>query len=105
MSARFTRALLVAGSLVIAAVPLAAQGTESALTVARIFNSPELFARGFRGARWRPKLDAYTRLERSATQAGGVELVQYDAESGRRDVLLPASRLVPRGESAPIAVE
>src|SRR5690349_2847577 len=85
-------------------VPLVAQRADSALTVQRIFASPEFFAQGFRGARWRPGMDAYTRLERSASNQDWRDLVQYDAESGRRSVVLTASRLIPRGEASPIDV-
>jgi dipeptidyl-peptidase-4 len=87
------------------AVPLAAQRPDSTLTVQRIFAAPDFFAAGFRGARWRPGMDAYTRLERSALVPDGQDLVQYDAESGRREVLLPAARLIPSGEKSPIDVE
>ena len=85
--------------------PLVAQRADSTLTVQRIFASPEFFAQGFRGARWRPGMDAYTRLERSASNQDWRDLVQYDAESGQRTVVLAATRLIPRGESSPIEVE
>jgi dipeptidyl-peptidase-4 len=88
-----------------APAPLAAQRADSALSVQRIFASPEFFAQGFRGARWRPGMDAFTRLERSASNQDWSDLVQYDAESGRRTVVLAATRLIPRGESSPIEVE
>ncbi|HEX6633749.1 MAG TPA: hypothetical protein VF038_07250, partial [Usitatibacter sp.] len=90
---------------VVLPAPAAAQRPDSALTVQRIFASPEFFAQGFGGARWRPGMDAYTRLERSASNAEWRDLVQYDAASGQRTVLLTAARLIPRGEATPIEVE
>ena len=100
-----SRRLLVLAAAVALAAPLDAQRPDSMLTVQRIFSAPDYFAAGFRGARWRPGMDAYTRLERSALVPDGEDLVQYDAESGRREVLLPAARLIPSGEKSPIDVE
>ena len=96
---------LVALVAIAAPASVVAQRPDSALTVQRIFASPEFFAQGFRGARWRPGMDAYTRLERSASNQDWRDLVQYDAESGRRTVVLAATRFIPRGESSPIDVE
>jgi dipeptidyl-peptidase-4 len=105
--ARPSRQLALPAALLFLLAPLpgVAQQPDSALTVQRIFASPEFFAQGFRGARWRPGMEAYTRLERSASNPAWVDLVQYDAESGRRTVVLPATRLIPRGETTPIEVE
>jgi dipeptidyl-peptidase 4 len=104
MPARLAR-LLVVTTLLLPAAPVVAQRPDSALTVQRIFGAPDYFAQSLNGTRWRPGMDAYTRLERSTSTPDGRDLVQYDAESGRREVILPAARLVPRGESAPLPVE
>jgi dipeptidyl-peptidase-4 len=104
-AARPLRALIaVTTALLIASPSLAAQRADSMLTVERIFGTPELAARRLGGARWRPGLDAYTRLEQAPGSAVP-SLVQYDAESGRRAVILPASRLVPTGATEPIEIE
>jgi len=108
MPVRFARllpALAVLAALVAAGTPLSAQRADSALTVDRIFASPDFFPQRLAGARWRPGMDAYTRLEPSASRPNGLDLVQYDAESGRREVILPASRLIPPGDSLPLPVE
>jgi dipeptidyl-peptidase 4 len=104
MPARLAR-LLVVTTLLLPAAPVVAQRPDSVLTVQRIFGAPDYFAQSLNGTRWRPGMDAYTRLERSTSTPDGRDLVQYDAESGRREVILPAARLVPRGESAPLPVE
>ena len=60
------RALIAVALVVLAATPrLAAQRADSTLTVERIFGTGEFAARRLSGARWRPGMDAYTRLERS----------------------------------------
>jgi len=104
-AARPLRALLAVTTILLVSTPtLAAQRADSTLTVERIFGTGEFSARRLSGARWRPGMDAYTRLEPSAASQA-LDLVQYDAESGRREVILPASRLVPRGAAEPITVE
>jgi dipeptidyl-peptidase-4 len=104
-AARPLRALIAVTTALLVATPsLAAQRADSMLTVERIFGTPELAARRLGGARWRPGVDAYTRLEQQPGSSAP-SLVQYDAESGRREVILPASRLVPTGAREPIAVE
>jgi dipeptidyl-peptidase-4 len=103
MLARASRSLIAVAAVLSLGAPLEAQRPDSALTVERIFASGDFSAEHFTGARWRPGVEAYTRLEPSST--GAPELVQYDAESGRREVLLPASRLVPAGATTPLAVE
>ncbi len=48
---------------------------------------------------------SYTVLEPSASAKEAEDLVLYDAPSGKRSVLVSASRLVPPGASAPIGIE
>jgi dipeptidyl-peptidase-4 len=102
---RQLRALIAVTVVSLVSAPrLAAQRADSTLTVERIFGTPEFAAERLDGARWRPGLDAYTRLEQAPGSAVP-SLVQYDAESGRRAVILPASRLVPTGATEPIEIE
>jgi dipeptidyl-peptidase 4 len=105
MPARLARALPALVMALLAAAPLSAQRADSLLTIERIFGSAELYPERLTGARWRPGMDAYTRLEPSTVRQGGQDLVQYDAESGRREVILPTSRLVAPGDPAPLSVE
>ena len=49
--------------------------------------------------------DAYTTLEPGADVKEGRDLVLYGAADGSRRVLVPASKLVPDGASAPLSVE
>ncbi|MEP7227680.1 MAG: S9 family peptidase, partial [Gemmatimonadales bacterium] len=49
---------------------------------------------------------AYVKLEADSTVPGGGRgLVHYDAATGKREVWVPASRLVPKGDSIPLKVE
>ncbi len=74
----------------------------SKLSLARIFSSGE-----FRGQRpgettW---LDDSTYATLEVSTAGGVDLVAYNAATGVRRVVVPASAFVPSGATAPLDVE
>jgi len=75
------------------------------LTVDRIYASPEFRGGSFGPLAWLSDGSAYTTLERSAEAKEGRDIVRYDAQSGARTILVPAARLVPPGESAPLDVE
>ena len=79
---------------------LPAQEPDSSLvTLDRLFASDE-FTPEFLGAvRWLEGEPAYTRLEPDSTTPPARALVRYDAATGRRDVWVPASRLVPGGQA------
>ncbi|HET9293210.1 MAG TPA: S9 family peptidase, partial [Gemmatimonadales bacterium] len=100
------RPLLGAVALVILSGPLSAQAPDSSLlTLDRIFASDEFGPEFFSGVRWLDGEAAYTRLERDSTTPKARALVRYDAATGRRDVWIPASRLIPAGDSVPLAIE
>ncbi|HEY8258253.1 MAG TPA: S9 family peptidase [Gemmatimonadales bacterium] len=95
---------LIAAALLLSlpALPLLAQTDSSTLTLERIFDSDEFAPEALGGARWLQSEPAYVKLE---PDSGGHALVRYDAATGRRTVWVPASRLVPPGDSTPLAVE
>jgi dipeptidyl-peptidase 4 len=75
---------------------------QSTLSVDRIFSGE--FRGGFAGpSRW---LDdsTYTIVD-AEPGAKGADLVRVDAATGRRSVLIPTARFLPRGASAPLEVE
>jgi dipeptidyl-peptidase 4 len=80
---------------------LSAQDT---LSLERIFNSNEFAPEQLGRVRWLEKDPAYVKLEADST-ARGRSLVRYDAATGKRDVWVPAARLVPSGDSLPLNVE
>ncbi len=96
--------LLTAASLL--ALPLAAQVPDSSLlSVRRIYGSGDFSPETFGPPRWLAGGAAYTTLERSRETKGARDLVRYDVESGARTLLVPASRLIPPGDTVPLAVE
>jgi dipeptidyl-peptidase 4 len=76
----------------------------SLLTIDRIYNSDDFEPQFFGGMRWAKSGDAYTLIEQSSTVDGGTDLVSYDAATNNRTVLIAAEKLVPRGQSVPLAI-
>ena len=85
-------------------VPVLAAAQERPLTLEGLFASADYFGEGFGPAEW---LDGtrYTTLEPSRTTRGGVDIVAYEAATGRREILVPASALVPEEGGQPLEVE
>jgi dipeptidyl-peptidase-4 len=75
------------------------------LTLERIFQSRDFTAERFGPARWMKDGISYTTLEDSEAVKGGQDIVLYQAATGKREILVPALKLVPAGESAPLAIE
>lgn len=76
----------------------------SLLTVERIFDSRDFAGESF-SARWAQDGSGYLTLESSGGVPGGRDIVLRDAQSGQAKVLVPAARLVPPGDSGPLAIE
>jgi len=79
--------------------------SEPILTLDRIFNSREFSAARFGPARWMKDGDSYTTLEPSSEAKAGRDLILYRAETGKREVLVSAAKLIPPGASEPLAIE
>ena len=85
---------------------LSAQVADSSLlTTERLFATDEFQPEFLGGVRWLDGVAAYTKLEADSAIEGAAALVRYDAASGKREVWVPASRLVPAGDSVPLPVE
>ncbi len=101
-----TRFALAVACLALAPPPAPAQeprNVASQLTVARVYGSGDFAQEPF-DALWLPD-GGYTVLAPSSGTRGGREVVRVDPESGRREVLVPANWLVPRGETRPLGLD
>ncbi|GJG85957.1 peptidase S9 [Gemmatimonadetes bacterium T265] len=98
---------LLASGRVVRAQPgtAALPGDPTRVTLERVFASRDFAPQPARGRRWLADGAGYTSLEPAANGAGGRDLVRYDAATGQRTVLVPATRLVPPGAATPVAVE
>jgi dipeptidyl-peptidase 4 len=81
------------------------QADSSQLSLERIFNSPDFVPERLGPVRWMSNAPEYIKLETDSATPGGRSLIRYDAASGKREVWVAASRLVPQGDSMPLAVE
>jgi dipeptidyl-peptidase 4 len=70
----------------------------------RTMFNPEFRPKSFRGGEWFGNGDSYLALEPSAS-GNGTDIVRYQTASGARDVLIPASRLIPSGETKGLEIE
>jgi len=77
----------------------------SLLTVDRIFGKEEFKTEDWGPAHWLKDGSGYTTLEKSETNKEAKDIVRYDPESGRREVLVFASNLVARGAAKPLKIE
>ncbi len=93
------RLLVAAMAVATLAAPISARQDERARAVDqqidRIFSANEFALPRFGPARWLADGTAYTTVERAAEPAKGWDIVRYDAATGARSILVPASRLMP----------
>src|SRR6476646_1923772 len=110
MTFRRNAGLLFAAALV-GILPVAAFAAEPSpafqAELSRIFEKREYTPAPFGPARWLDGGKSYTTLEAAAGKdsAGSKDIVAYDTASGRREVLVPASKLVPAGATKPLTIE
>lgn len=83
---------------------LQAQADASQLSVDRLWGSPEFFEDQFGPARWLADGSGYSTLEPAADRSG-IEIVRYDPVTGKREILVPVSSLIPSGSRRPLRVE
>ncbi len=98
--------VVVAVLLCVLSLPLSAQTNDSTmLTLDRIFGSGEFYGRGFAPGRWYHGGSEYESLEPSKGHTRGRDLVRYETESGRREIVVPAERFIPAGDSLPLSLQ
>lgn len=84
--------------------PAGAQRPDSSvLTLDRLFSSTDFQAKTFGPAQWLSG-SVYTTVEPRAGGSGS-DIVRYDAATGARTIFVPAARLMPPGDSAPMTIE
>ena len=81
-----------------AALPAQQPAADSSiLTLDRIYASAEFEPEHLGEVRWLPDRPAYLKLEADSGGGPGAapSLVRYDAATGKREVIVPAARMVP----------
>ena len=102
----FTALIFLAlGAVFSAAAAAQDKPADPILTVDRIYGGSEFEAESFGPAHWMRDGESYTTLEPSADAKAGRDLVLYRAETGKREVLVSAAKLVPAGAAEPLKIE
>lgn len=68
------------------------------LTIDRIFSSREFSSERLGRIRWLEDCSGYTALEKNESETGGRDIVKYDPETGKGQIIVPAAKLIPAGE-------
>lgn len=77
---------------------------KSLLSVDRIFNSRDFMGEFAGQTRWIDNGKFYTTLEASKDVSGGRDIVKYETESGKKEIMVSAKLLIPEGETKPLAI-
>ena len=86
-----------------ARTPLGAQVPDSVrATIHRIFGTRDFSSQPFGPAAFIEGGRAYTTVEPSPGVRGGADIVRYETATGARSILVPATALVPAGQTAPL---
>jgi len=71
----------------------------------RIYATDEFKLKTFGPARWLAGGDAYTTVEPSAAVNSASDIVRYETSTGKREILVSASELIPPGEKAALEIK
>ena len=86
-----------------ARAPLGAQVPDSVrATIHRIFGTRDFSSQPFGPAAFIDGGRAYTTVEPSPGVRGAADIVRYETATGARSILVPATALVPAGQTAPL---
>jgi len=77
----------------------------SLLTIDRIFDANEFETKSWGPARWLKDQSRYATLEDANGFEKAKDVVCYDPQSGRREVVLAAARLIPPGLEKPLKID
>lgn len=72
------------------------------LTLKRIFSSEDFSLERFGPVRWLEDDSGYTTLEKN--ENGGRDIVCYQAETGKRTILVSAEKLIPQNQETPLQI-
>lgn len=77
--------------------------SQATLTLENIYKDGAYRQNRFGPIHWMKDSNGYSSIEKNQ-DVGGDDIVQYDAKSGRRSVLIAAGELIPAGEQTPLKV-
>ena len=77
---------------------------KSLLSVDRIFNSKDFMGEYAGQTRWIDNGKFYSTLENSKDTTGGRDIVKYETETGKKEIIVPAKFLIPEGKTKPLSI-
>src|SRR6202041_1668113 len=90
----------------LAGIPLHAQiSPESDQLLHRMYASGDFEVKYFGPARWLDDGAFYTTVEPSAGVKDAQDIVRYETATGKREILVSASKLIPPGAQTPLTIE
>ncbi len=99
--------VLTLAMLAVASIARAQISPESDKLLHRLFASPDFEVKKFGPARWLDGGEFYTTVEpsESAKEKGAKDIVRYETATGKREVLISASKLIPPNDKSPLKIE
>jgi len=97
---KFMKRLLLIPLLLL--IGFASNGQES-LELEDIYKNGTYGQKGYGPVRWMKDDKGYSTLEANS-DVGGRDIIRYEANSGKRSVLVSAKTLIPHGETAPLSI-
>ncbi|MGH9744509.1 MAG: S9 family peptidase [Candidatus Acidiferrales bacterium] len=105
---RISAFILLCMAALLAAGPAPAQiSADSDKLLHRLFASSDFEVKTFGPARWLDGGEFYTTVEPSVAvhEKGAKDVVRYETATGKRDVLISASQLIPPGAKSPLTID
>jgi dipeptidyl-peptidase 4 len=97
---KFMKRIILMSLLLLVAFTARAQ---ESLELADIYKNGTYRQKGYGPVRWMKDDKGYSTLE-SNTEVGGRDIIRYEANSGKRSVLVSAGQLIPTGETTPLSI-
>ncbi len=99
--------VLTLAMLAVASTARAQISPESDKLLHRLFASPDFEVKKFGPARWLDGGEFYTTVEpsESVKEKGARDVARYETATGKRQVLISASKLIPPNEKSPLKIE
>jgi dipeptidyl-peptidase 4 len=85
--------------------PVSAQSAQTAEYLRRAFKTGEFSGKFFGPARWLENGKAYTTVEPSHDYPHARDVVRYETATGKRELLIAASELIPPGQKEPLELQ
>jgi dipeptidyl-peptidase-4 len=79
------------------------QQQQSTLTLEDIYVNQTYRQKNYGPVRWMKDNQGYSTLEANQ-ESGGTDIIRYDAQYGKRTVLVSAKQLIPAGQSKPLGI-